>query len=185
MKKDKISRTELAALCGGSVRHVVRVCLLDLLIRGNLKISAVANGSCKIKLHSFPGLQYERILSTTFKVAQPTREPIKHTVADEFIHALVTRLVKTGMLEKKGLYQKSLGLSEKGKTSLRQNRKRLTESKKTLAPGVSGDLVRAFAAEPKLSRLFLKPFQFVCDVRVAGHASGRDWFETIWGARPF
>jgi len=182
MKKHKISCTELAAIAKGSARHVARVCLLELIISGNLRITAIAKGSCKMKFHSFPRLQYERVLTDYYKTAKSTRNPIKYEAADKFIEAILDRLKRTGMIEPKGMYRNMWGLSEKGKTAAKEARKQLPALRKKLTPGISSDLVRAFALNPGFRSLFLEPFRLVCEVRLVGYTSGRDWFRTIWGS---
>lgn len=183
MKDNQISRTELAAVAKGSARHVARVCLLELIMSGNLRITAIAKGSCKLKFHSFPKLQYERVFTDYYKTAKSTREPIKHKAADEFIKAVLDRLKRSGLIEPKGMYRDTWGLSEKGKAVSRDAGKQLPILRKKLTPGISGDLLRAFAMDPKFRKMILEPFRHVSEIRLSGHASGEDWFRTIWGSR--
>jgi hypothetical protein len=183
MKNNKISRTELAAIAKGSARHVARVCLLELMMNGNLRITALGKGSCTIKFHSFPSFQYERVLADYFKTAKSSRDPIKYKTAKKFEKAVLDRLKRNGMIEPKGMYEDTWGLSEKGKTAAQEARKQLPALRKRLTPGMSGDLVRAFALDPEFENLFLEPFRHVCEIKMAGYAFGKDWFRTLWGSR--
>jgi hypothetical protein len=159
------------------------VCLLELIMSGNLRITAIAKGSCKMKFHAHPSWQYERVLTDYYKSAKSTRDPIKHKAADEFIAAILDRLKRNRMIEPKGMYRDTWGLSEKGRAAAKKSRKGLPALRKKLTPGISRDLVYALALDTGFKRLFLEPFRYVCDIRLAGHASGRDWFSTLWGSR--
>jgi len=178
--KYQVTATELAALLNHPLNHVIRVCLLKLLLQGNLKNVSKHSKGVKLKRVSSPYIRYQRCLARTYKQATFAGEAVRGDVGHEFLNELFERMKRLGVFDHKGFFGKKWKVTKKGQKIIELNRNRLRDDKDTLKPGLNVKLLRAFAIDPSYKRLLSDRVKAVCRVRVLGNANQKDWFHATW-----
>lgn len=178
-KQARISATILGAISNKSLDHVFRICVLELLLNGILKVTQRSNG---IKIRAvFPALQsYEKAVTRHFEGGRSPNEPIKKEITGEFRSSLIDFLKRSNLAEQSRIF-KRLKPTTRAKEMLKAEGASLSGA---VEPPDGFSLnqtnLKLIALHPKEIDLLFPAYQFVNRIRFQV-ATEKDWFyATAW-----